>query len=171
MSNREQPSAIKYVATGVLGESDTRHEAIGRLAKYGDWATGDVTPIVEDCLVDGYPREYPKHLGNEHYGDRNKLATKHGVVRIESESLVRFRNGNEQETVESHWEIKCPVCYRTHKSEDGTEAARSDLIDKVLDCCGTEWFPPSDWIENCETCGRDHREKHECRRPAGRAEA
>jgi len=152
---------FRFVATRTptLGDYETRHEAIGKLAKYGDWERGSVVPITGNCLV--RPQE-PRHLGNECYGDRNRLATKHGVTRINRETIVRNWNGAEQEVIESHWVIECPICYKTHKSEEATEDARPEIIDEVLDCCGTEWFPPSDWVEDCNICGDDHRGEFNC---------
>lgn len=156
-------STFKYVATGVLGTWDTRHEAIGQVAKHGVWERDDIVPISENCLI--RPMRGPTHIGDEHYGDRDYVATTHGAVRINHESLVRHWNGAEQEVVESHWEADCPVCYRTHTSDDGSEAARSDLFDTVLACCGAEWFPPSDWVADCEFCGDDHRGEFGCAPP------
>lgn len=158
-------SEFKYVYPGMIGERDTRHEAVGDLAKHGDWERHDVVAITENCLV-RWQDNGPVHLGNEHHGDRQYLATKHGAVRIEREDLVRFVNDTRQEVVESEWYADCPICRRRVTVEGGDEAARSDLITQVLDHCGTEWFPPSDWVEDCEVCGDDHRGEFECWPPA-----
>lgn len=153
-----------YVYPGMVGGRDTRHEAIGDLAKHGDWENTDITAITENCLV-RWQDNGPGHLGNKHYGDRDYLATKHGAVRLNRESLVRFVNGNQQNTVESEYYADCPICGRTVTAEGGDEAARSDLISEILDHCGTEWFPPSDWVEDCEICGESHRGKYNCSPP------
>lgn len=159
---------FKYVYQGMVGERDTRHEAVADLAKHGDWANNRVVAISENCLVH-WDDNGPTHLGDDHYSDRDYLATKHGVVRLERESLVRFVNGNRQDTIESEWFAECPICRREVRVEGGDEAARSDLVSEVLDHCGTEWFPPSDWVEDCDICGSDHREAHGCRSPSLRA--
>jgi len=155
---------FKYIYPGIIGERDTRHEAIGDLAKHGDWESGEVVAITENCLV-AWQDNGPVHLGDKHYGDRDYLATKHGAVRIEREALVRFVNGTRQEVVESEWYADCPICRRRVTVEGGDEAARSDLITQVLDHCGTEWFPPSDWVKDCEICGDDHCGEFECSPP------
>lgn len=163
-------SSFKYVYPGMVGDRDTRHEAVGDLAKHGDWDRHDVVPITENCLVRQVTSITvgPRHLGNEYYGDRDYLATKHGAVRLNREDLVRFLNGNEQETVETEWYADCPICGRKVSVDGMGEAARSDLITRVLDHCGTEWFPPADWRDDCGICGDDHRERHGCRPPARR---
>lgn len=102
----------RWVTTGLNGDYETRHEAIGKVAKYGDWENDRVIPVSERCLV--RHARYPEHLGNRYYGDRNHLATKHGVVRINHEALVRKWNGAEQETVESHWEVEAERLYERH---------------------------------------------------------
>jgi hypothetical protein len=167
MGKNRQMADFKYVYPGIVGERDTRHEAIGDLAKYGDWERYDVVAITENCLVD-WQDNGPRHLGNEYYGDRDHLATKHGAVRIEREDLVRFVNGNRQDVVKSEWYADCPICGRQVSVEGSGEGARSDLISKVLDHCGTEWFPPSDWVEDCEICGEDHRGEYNCPPPGMR---
>jgi Zn finger protein HypA/HybF involved in hydrogenase expression len=118
-----------------------------------------------DLVLEFDSRVGARHLGNEYYGDRDYLATKHGAVRIEREDLVRFVNGNRQEVVESEWYADCPVCGRRVSVDGGSEAARSDLISQVLDHCGTEWFPPSDWVDDCDICGEDHRGEYNCSPP------
>jgi Zn finger protein HypA/HybF involved in hydrogenase expression len=154
-----------YVYAGIVGERDTRHEAIGDLAKHGDWERDDVVAITENCLVD-WDHAGPVHLGNRYYGDRRYLATKHGAVRIEREDLVRFVNDTRQDVVESTWYADCPICGRRVSVDGGSEAARSDLIQQVLDHCGTEWFPPSDCVEDCDICGDDHRGEFACTPPS-----
>lgn len=163
--------SYNYVHRGMVGERDTRHEAVGDLAKYGDWDRHAVVPIVDRCLVSQATSITvgPRHLGNQYYGDRDYVATKHGAVRIEREDLVRFVNGNRQDVVESEYYADCPVCGRRVSVDGGDEAARSDLIDKLLEHCGTEWFPPSDWVEDCDICGEDHRGEFECSPPAFRS--
>lgn len=152
-----------YVIPGLPGDYDTRHEAVGVLAKHGA-ADDEVVAIAENCLV-RWQDNGPEHLGDKHFGDRRKLATTHGAVSIDHEALVRTWNGDEQGVVESSWVIDCPVCFRTHKSDEGTEEARGDLIDEVLACCGAEWFPPSDWVEDCDVCGDSHRGEFGCSPP------
>jgi len=158
---------FKYVYPGIIGERETRHEAIGDLAKHGNWERHNVTPITENCLMSAtYSTTVgPRHLGDEYYLDRDYLATKHGAVRIEREDLVRFVNGSRQDVVESEWYADCPICGRRIAVAGGDEAARSDLITQILKHCGTEWFPPSDWVEDCDVCGEDHRGEFECRPP------
>jgi hypothetical protein len=96
---------FNYVHRAMVGERDTRHEAIGDLAKHWDWDRYDVVPITDNCLVGQVTslRVGPRHLGDEYYNDRDYLATKHGAVRIEHEELVRFVNNNRQDVVESKW--------------------------------------------------------------------
>lgn len=156
-----------YVYPGIVGERDTRHEAVGDLAKYGDWERHDVVAITEHCLV-RWQDNGPTHLGDKYYGDRDYLATKHGAVRIEREALVRFVNGTRQDVVEAEYVADCPICGRRVSVAGDDEAARSDLITQVLDHCGTEWFPPSDWVEDCDICGGDHRGEFGCRPPGRR---
>lgn len=163
-SDKSQQTAFKYVYTGIIGERDTRHEAVGDLAKHNDWETNDVVAITENCLVRWDTG--PTHLGDKHYSDRDYFATKHGAVRIERVDLVRFINGNRQEVVESEWRADCPICGRRVSVDGGSEAARSDLTTQILEHCGTEWFPPSDWVADCSICGDDHRGKFACRPPA-----
>jgi len=161
-------SEFKYVYPGMVGERDTRHEAVGDLAKHGDWEHQNVNAISESCLVTAGPYSIvvgPLHLGDKYYDDRDYLATKHGAVRLEREDLVRFVNDNRQEVVESEWYADCPICRRKISVDGGGEAARSDLITQILEHCGTEWFPPSDWVEDCEICGEDHRGEFKCRPP------
>lgn len=160
-------SEFEYVYHGMVGERETRHEAIGDLVKHGNWERHDIVPINENCLVRQVSSITvgPRHLGNEYYGDRDYLATKHGAVRIEREDLVRFVNGNRQEVVESEWYADCPICGRRVSVDGGGEDARSDLISQVFGHCGTEWFPPSDWVVDCDICGDDHRGEFECRPP------
>jgi len=158
---------FNYVYPGMVGERDTRHEAIGDLAKHGEWDEQEIVPITENCLVSqvGSLVVGPVHLGNKYYRDRDYLPTTHGAVRIEREDLVRFVNGNEQEVVESEYYADCPCCGWKISVDGGNEAARSDLIGQVLDHCEAEWFPPSDWVEDCEVCGDDHRGELECQPP------
>lgn len=146
----------EYVVVGV-GTAATRHDAVGKRALFGG---GDIVPVAAECVT--RPHRYPEHLGNQHYGDRDYLATTHGAVRIHHEALVRHRDGARQEVVESSWEADCPVCYRTHRTDSGRESDRPDIIAAVLECCGAEWFAPSDWVEDCDVCGDDHRERHDC---------
>jgi hypothetical protein len=161
---------FKYVYPGMVGERDTRHEAIGDLAKYGDWNDGDVVPISEDCLV-SQPASIivgPIHLGDKYFDDRDWFATKHGAVRINQEQLVRVVNGDEQEVVESEWYADCPICGQRVSVSGMGEDARRGLTSRILNHCGTEWFPPSDWVEDCDVCGDDHRGEFECKPPAYR---
>lgn len=159
--------SLRYLAPPLIGDYDSRHEAIGKLAQYGEWDTGEVVPVHENTLVDGHPHGvcFPEHLGNKHFGDRDYLATTHGAVKFDRESLVRYWNGTEQEVVESHYELECPVCRTTHESDGTTEDDRREIVDVLLDCCGIEWLPPSDWIADCDVCGDSHRERHDCTPP------
>lgn len=158
---------FKYVVLGtsVPFDRETRHEAVGELAIHD--GADRVVPIAADCL--GRQHRNPVHLGNKHYGDRRYLATTHGAVRIDREDLVRFVNDTRQDVVETTWTATCPDCHREHSVDGAGEDARSELIDEVLECCDdVEWFPPSDWVENCEICGSDHRGAHNCEPPAFR---
>lgn len=60
------------------------------------------------------------------------------------------------------------ICGRRVSVAGGGEAARGDLITQVLDHCGTEWFPPSDWVADCDICGEDHRGEFGCFPPPRR---
>lgn len=156
---------FRYVLTTHNFDYDTRHEAVGDRARFGDADTDEVVPIHEDCLVDPAVDRItvgPRHLGNEYFGDRETFPTTHGAVAIDQVSLVRVRNGNTKEVVESHWEISCPICDTTHESDSGSEDGRREVIDSALACCGAEWFPPSDWVEDCSICGGSHRGEFGC---------
>lgn len=159
-------SDLRYLAPPLIGDYDTRHEAIGKLTRFDEWDDGEIVPIHEDVLV--RLQRYPEHLGNKHFGDRDYLATTHGTVKIDRESLVRFWNGSQQEVVESHYELECPVCYELHESDGTSEDDRRAIIDELLDCCGIEWWPPSDWVADCEVCGDSHRGEFACSPPAFR---
>lgn len=163
----DSSTEYKYVVVRTDGthtfDYETRHEAIGAAAIYG----GSVVPIVESCLVH-FSNAGPTHLGNKYYGDRQIIPTTHGKTRIDRIDIVRQVNGNTQETVESYWRVACPECYREFESEDGSEDARGEVIDRMLECCDIEWFPPSDWVDNCEICGSDHRGEYNCEPPAWR---
>jgi len=162
MTDTSETSTYRYVVTaGATPDYETRHEAIGALARFGDWEADEVVPITESCLTRLH--RYPEHLGNKYYGDRDYLATTHGPVRLNREDLVRFWNDAQQEVVETTWEADCPVCYQTHRVEGPGEDARSDLITAVLGCCDAEWFPPADWVADCPVCGTSHRGVFECR--------
>lgn len=95
------------------------------------------------------------------YDDREKVATDEGVFRIKSVTIMKTV-GTKEELIDSYWQAECPLCYRTHETESHSEDVRTDLIEKVCECCGAEWMPPSDWIEDCPACGTDHRESREC---------
>lgn len=111
----------------------------------------------------------PMYRGNLDYGDRKRIPTNYGTVKMDSETLRRFWNGAEQEVVEGHWEARCPCCYTKHVIEGRTDQDRAELRGVVLDCCDeVRWLPPSDWVEDCEVCGRSHRDQHECTSPAHR---
>lgn len=156
----EASTEYKYVVVGTGNPFDceTRHEAVGKLARYD--TAERIVPIAESCLV-RYNR-YPEHLGNKHYSDRQTYATTHGTTQIDRVDVVRMVNGNQQDTLESHWTVDCPVCRRTFESDDAAEDARLPLLDEMHACCGTEWFPPSDWVDDCEICGDSHRGKYNC---------
>lgn len=159
----DERQTYEYAVIGLHGTYATRHEAVGKQVLFG---CGDVVPIATQCVT--RPHRYPEHLGNKHYADRKFFATRHGAVRVHHEALIRHRNGEAQGTVESHWEADCPVCLRTHRTDAGLEKNRSELFDLVVECCGTEWFPPADWVEDCGVCGEDHRERHGCTPPGRR---
>jgi hypothetical protein len=95
------------------------------------------------------------------YETRKKVATTEGVFTVESTVVKKFV-GDSEEVLDSFWQADCPVCFQTHESEETDEEARSDLIDAVIDCCGAEWLPPEDYVENCDVCGMGHRESREC---------
>lgn len=163
-------SEFVYTARTLIGTRDTRHEAVGDLARLGDTDGDRVAAVHEDCLV-SQPTSMtvgPKHLGNQCYGDRDRIATTHGIAKIEQVSLVRHVNGVETDAVESWWEIECPVCYITHEVDGAGEDARRDAIDDMLDCCGIEWQPPADYLNPCSVCGESHRESNDCSPPVSR---
>jgi hypothetical protein len=59
----------KYIyAANSYGDADTRHEAIGKAAKFGEWENRKIVAVREDCLLRLH--DQPVHLGNKHYGDR-----------------------------------------------------------------------------------------------------
>jgi len=105
---------------------------------------------------------HPQCVADDCFGDRERFATDEGVFRMQSVKVTKTV-GHQEEVIDSYWQADCPVCYRTHETDDRTEDAREDLFDEVCECCGAEWIPPEDWIEDCEICGTSHRESHECK--------
>lgn len=161
----EERTNYQYVVvgTGTAPAYDTRHEAVGACARYD---ADRVVAVAESCC--GRLHRNPEHLGNKYFADRRRIPTTHGVASIDRVDVVRMVNGTQQDTLESHWEIQCPVCYRTHETDDGSEAAREDALEMVHECCGAAWFPPSDWVSDCGICGGDHRGEFNCDPPARR---
>lgn len=90
------------------------------------------------------------------YERRSLVATPEGSFKIKPVIVKEIENGQEK-VIDSFWRADCPVCYRTHESDEKTEEVRTDFIDQVTDCCDTEWLPPADWVEDCDICGGDHR--------------
>jgi uncharacterized OB-fold protein len=157
-------ATFRYTARTLDTTHETRHEAIGALACYGDWESDSVAPISESCLVRRWGTTFvgPDHIGDKYFDERQYMATTHGVAQIDQVSLVRRVNNHTEKVVNSWWEIECPVCGFTHEIDGSSEDARREAIDVMLDCCDIEWQPPSDWIEDCEICGDSHRERHDC---------
>jgi len=155
----------RYVVTGLPGSDDTRHEAIGRRAKHGGDAA-KVVPVLDRCLTRLH--RYPEHIGDKYWNDRQRVPTTNGVTSIEHVDVVRRRNGKVTDRIEQYWEVECPVCIQTYRSDTDAEEERPDVIDEALACCDSEWVPPSDWVEDCSICGGDHRGEYGCRPPAAR---
>lgn len=109
-----------------------------------------------------------RHIGDELYGDRFRIATTEGVLKIEQVSITVMTDGYSERVEDSWWRATCPVCRREHESDGPSEDERMVAIEAAHDCCGAEWLPPQDWIEGCEVCGEDHREYHECVPPSRR---
>ena len=101
-------------------------------------------------------------VADDCYDSREKVATDEGVFRIKRVTITKTV-GNKEEIIDSYWQAECPVCYRTHETDSPSEDVRTDLIDTVCGCCGAEWLPPSDWVEDCEICGTSHRESRDCK--------
>jgi predicted RNA-binding Zn-ribbon protein involved in translation (DUF1610 family) len=142
-------------------KTDTRHNAIGIAAKHG-LSPSEVHPIRVEYITRLHNQ--PEHIGNTKYNERNRIPTTAGVVSVETETLVRKKNGATQEVVKSSVKAKCPICFQTHtvETKDG-EPNRSELVDKLLECCNIEWIPPADYLDPCPICNHSHREKHKCR--------
>lgn len=100
-------------------------------------------------------------VADDCYEDREKVATDEGVFRIEQVTVMKTV-GTKEEILDSYWQAECPVCYRTHETDSQSEDVRSELAEDVYDCCGAEWIPPSDWVEDCPACGTGHRESYGC---------
>lgn len=96
------------------------------------------------------------------YGKRKLVATTEGSFKILPVVIKEIENGSET-ILESFWRAECPVCYRTHETDEQSEDVRTGLIDDVVGCCGIEWLAPADWIEDCEICGTSHRESRGCK--------
>lgn len=165
-SSTGETGGFKYTARTLTIVSDTRHEAVGDLVRHGDWESDSVKPISENCLVrqPGTIFVGPDHIGDKHWNDRSKMPTTGGVASIEQVSLVKQVNGEKTSVEESWWAVDCPVCYTRHEVQGAGEDSRSEAIDAMLECCGVEWVPPSDWIEDCDVCGDSHRERGSCTR-------
>lgn len=103
------------------------------------------------------------------YYDREKVATTGGVFKIQSVTVTRTV-GNTEEILAAHWQAECPVCYTTHETESQDEDVRNTLFETVLDCCGIEWLPPSEWVEHCHICGTSHNGAFQCRTLISRSE-
>jgi hypothetical protein len=111
----------------------------------------------------------PEYIGNTKYGERDRIPTNYGVIRIDRESLVRFTNGARQEVVSGHHEARCPCCYDTITVDGTGDDARADCWEMVLGCCDeVRWLPPSDYLDPCPVCGHAHRDRHDCRPPISR---
>jgi hypothetical protein len=101
------------------------------------------------------------------YESRKLVATPEGSFEILPVVVKEIENGKE-EVLDAFWRAECPVCYRTHETDEQAEEVRTDLIDTVVSCCDTEWLPPADWIEDCDICGTSHRESRGCKKIAWR---
>lgn len=162
----DESGQFKYTARTLITTYDSRHEAVGDLVRYGDWQTDSVVPISENCLVQqpGTIFVGPDHIGDKHWSDRTKVPTTGGVTNIDHVSLVKQVNGTEASVEESWWATDCPVCHTRHEVQGADEDSRGEAIDQMLACCGVEWVPPTDWLEECSICGDSHRESSECTR-------
>jgi len=110
-----------------------------------------------------------EHPGDEVYQDRRRMATTEGVMNIDMVTVEEIvNNGETKETVKTFWRANCPVCGVAHEqgpvSEESAreEAWRSALNCGTLERCGAEWVKPEDYIEDCDICGDDHRERDGC---------
>lgn len=97
------------------------------------------------------------------YYDRKLVSTTEGSFKIQPVNIIKKTGGQQDEVIESYWEATCPVCYTDYRTDDQAESTRSDLVEKVLNCCEvTEWLSPEDYIEGCSICGDNHRESDGC---------
>lgn len=135
-----------------------------------------------DCSYCGDPVDPDEHGDHDTLGDifihaqceadrawetREDIATTAGIFEMASITTTKTV-GRSDKTIDSYWQAECPVCMRTHSSEESGEDARRDLIGTVTDCCDIEFVWPSDYIHNCDICGDSHRERHECKSVAWR---
>lgn len=96
------------------------------------------------------------------YERRELVATPEGSFKIQPVVIKEIVDGSYR-IIERFWRAECPVCHRTHETDEKAEDDRTDLVDTVTACCDTEWLPPADWIEDCEICGTSHRESRDCK--------
>ena len=97
------------------------------------------------------------------YESRDQVLTEIGTFGIDAVVEKRVINDGESvEILDRYWQAKCPQCWTKHRTEDDREDVRDDLVDMVLDCCGLEWVPPDDYVEDCDICGYNHREANGC---------
>lgn len=103
-----------------------------------------------------------RHLGDDLFGDRFQIATTEGILPIDSVRVLKQVNRREPKFERGFWRGTCPVCGREYEVEGGSEDDREDAWQAALDCCGAEWLPPTDWVDDCDICGDSHREKRGC---------
>lgn len=118
----------------------------------------------EDTFKSVTDRFWHRDCFAEHcYNRRSLVATEEGSFKIKPVKITETEDGKDK-VLESFWRASCPVCYRNHETDERSEEVRSDLVDTVTDCCGAEWLPPGDWIQDCDVCGTSHRESEGCRK-------
>lgn len=151
----DENERYRYVLPNIPFEAETRHEAL-ELAVFFDKSIHDITAIRTTKLSTALVNR-PEHLGDKHFEDHDVVATTYGPAEIDRHSTVKFINDERQQELDSHFEITCPNCNTTHRSDGTDKTDRVQLIETLFECCEVEWFPPSDWRENCAVCGDSHR--------------
>lgn len=101
-------------------------------------------------------------LADKAWGKREEVATTAGIFKTASITTTK-QIGHTEELIESYWQAECPVCLRTHSTDEHSEEARSELLEMVTDCCDIEMVYPADYLHECDICGSSHRETHECK--------
>lgn len=97
------------------------------------------------------------------YQRRSLVATTEGSFKVKP-VVVREVEAGTESVLDSFWRAECPVCHRTHETDEKAEDIREEFVEAVTDCCGVEWLPPADWVEDCDICGASHRESSGCKK-------